>query len=139
MRSNRRFSRFLPDQPEVWITTAQGTKVVGELVNESYGGVGILVDDPAGLVHGDEVNVQFDEMPEEPIEGDQQDWVRPVYPAVIVAHRKQEDSTFLGLKWLAEGDEEDSGEDQEPLPWESEPESYTYQGDTDEPEESEKS
>lgn len=94
MSFRRRFSRFLPDEGQVRIRAASGLDVPCEVQNESYGGLGVVVDDGAGITEGLEVEVAM--------EGS-------AFDAVITSCRKLEDGgTFVGIKWL----EAEAGEEQ---------------------------
>lgn len=94
MGYRRRFSRFLPDDPEAWLTTTKGLRLRGEVVNESYGGIGVTVDDPTGLEEGLEVDIHFAECQ---------------FEAVVTSLRRQDDGRYLvGIKWIEpEGDEDE--------------------------------
>ncbi|MFO0948759.1 MAG: hypothetical protein U1D30_23025 [Planctomycetota bacterium] len=93
MSYRRRYSRFRPDVPEVWIKTPAGTKIRAEVANESYGGLGLVCEVPEGLEEGLEVTVAVED---------------GIYEAVVVSLRLQTDQlTFVGLKWIGEEEEED--------------------------------
>jgi hypothetical protein len=100
MSSNRRYSRFLPDDRDVAIQTSIGDRVMGRVVNESYGGLGVHCEQ-AGALHIDEnVIVELEE---------------GRHPARIVAIRNDDDGAHIGLQWLqddaAPTSDDDSHED----------------------------
>lgn len=100
MSFRRRYSRFRPDIPEVWIKTPTGAKIRAEVVNESYGGLGLTCDEPECLEEGLEIAVAVED---------------GIYEAVVVSLRRQDDqSTLIGIKWISEEDEEiDQAEEEE--------------------------
>lgn len=86
MALRRRFSRFMPDENQVMLKNANGLNTPCEVLNESYGGLGVVVDDPAGIVP--DMNLEVE------LEG-------ASFGAVVTSCRLQEDGgTFVGLKWL---------------------------------------
>ena len=88
----RRFSRFLPDDPEIWLVSDSGLRVRGEVVNESYGGLGIECAAETGLETGWIVLVEFQG-------GD--------YKAEVVSLRQSDEyTTQVGIKWLGQNPDE---------------------------------
>jgi hypothetical protein len=97
MAMRRRYSRFLPEDNEVAITSDTGLKFTAEVVDESFGGIGVLCEETEGLEEGLEVAVRIEEAD---------------FDAVIVSVRKQEDGMVqLGLKWLEIEPEENFDEE----------------------------
>lgn len=100
MGFRRRFSRFMPDENQVRIQSQAGLDVPCEVQNESYGGLGVVVDDGAGIEEGLEVVIAM--------EGSS-------FEAVVTSCRKQADGgTFVGIKWLESDVEGEDADDEEP-------------------------
>ena len=98
MRARRRFSRFEPDDPQVSLRTETGVVRLGDVTNESYGGLGIVCDTREGLEIDMAVTIEVDDVE---------------YDATIVSIRPHTEGGFMiGIQWA--GDEEDD-EDEEDL------------------------
>lgn len=104
MVQRRRFSRFLPDEPEVVIRGSGGARVSGHVQNESFGGMGLLCERVDGLTVGMPVTLNS--------EAGELD-------ATIVSIRADEEGIQVGLQfanddWHREEDADAFDED-EPL------------------------
>ena len=58
IKNQRRWSRFAADHPKVQLETSHGPRL-GYLLNESFSGVGLLLEDAAGLRQGQQLEVIY--------------------------------------------------------------------------------
>lgn len=102
MAMRRRYSRFLPEDNQVLITNDAGLRLEANVVDESFGGIGVVSEPDPRLEEGLEVGVRFEDFD---------------YEAVIVSLRPDHEDpnmVHLGLKWLEiESDEPDFDEEAE--------------------------
>lgn len=99
MAMRRRYSRFLPEDNQVTVSSDTGLHFTADVVDESFGGIGVVCENQSGLEEGLEVTVHLEEAE---------------YDAVIVSIRPdEEDTVHLGLKWLEIEPEVDSLDEDE--------------------------
>lgn len=98
MPGRRRYSRFLPDNDRVWILLPEDRgRIPARILNESYGGLGVVCADASLLAVGEPVEVELDECP---------------YPAVIASLRPTPgEGVYVGLEWRGSSTPESSVDD----------------------------
>jgi hypothetical protein len=83
----RQWDRFLNDVVHVHVSPAPGVTFAAEVLDESFGGIGLLVDDAQHLAVGRVVELEYNDTPLEAI-------VRHISPKQLGRHR-------VGLEWQA--------------------------------------